>query len=61
MAWQVLTVCVLSRFMHGVRCQDAMQVLKRTVQTAVVWTMYEELVPRVTRMAEALRQSTPRS
>ena len=31
-----------------------MQVLKRTVQTAVVWTLYEELVPRVTMMAEAL-------
>ncbi|KAL3157456.1 hypothetical protein ABBQ32_011922 [Trebouxia sp. C0010 RCD-2024] len=37
------------------------RVLKRTVQTAVVWTMYEELVPRVTRVAEVLRQSTPRS
>lgn len=37
-----------------------MQVLKRTIQTAVVWTLYEELVPRVTRMTEALRQSTPR-
>lgn len=30
------------------------RVLKRTVQTAVVWTLYEELVPRVTMMAEAL-------
>ena len=36
------------------------QVLKRTVQTAVVWTLYEELVPRVTRVTEALRQSRPR-
>lgn len=61
MAWQVLTVCGLSRSLHVVNCEDAMQVLKRTVQTAVVWTMYEELVPRVTRVAEVLRQSTPRS
>lgn len=29
------------------------QVLKRTVQTAVVWTLYEELVPRITALAEA--------
>lgn len=41
--------------------EHIMQVLKRTIQTAVVWTLYEELVPRVTRMAEALRHSTPRS
>lgn len=38
-----------------------MQVLKRTIQTAVVWTLYEELVPRVTRMTEALRNSRPGS
>ena len=30
-----------------------LQVLKRTVQTAVVWTLYEELVPRLTTLAEA--------
>lgn len=35
-------------------CKDAvLQVLKRTVQTAVVWTLYEELVPRLTTLAEA--------
>ncbi len=33
------------------------QVMKRTIQTAVVWTLYEELVPRVTMLAEALTGS----
>lgn len=33
------------------------RVMKRTIQTAVVWTLYEELVPRVTMLAEALTGS----
>lgn len=40
---------------------NAMQVMKRTVQTAVVWTLYEELVPRVTMLAEALAGSSESS
>ena len=32
--------------------------MKRTVQTAVVWTLYEELVPRVSILAEALTSSS---
>ncbi|DBB10115.1 TPA: hypothetical protein ACH3X3_001699 [Trebouxia sp. C0006] len=37
------------------------RVMKRTVQTAVVWTLYEELVPRVTMLAEALTGSSKSS
>ena len=39
----------------------SVQVMKRTVQTAVVWTLYEELVPRVTMLAEALTGSSKSS
>ena len=39
----------------------SVQVMKRTVQTAVVWTLYEELVPRVTMLAEALNGSSKSS
>ena len=38
-----------------------MQVIKRSVQTAVVWTLYEELVPRVTMLAEAVAGSSASS
>lgn len=34
----------LSHYMHA---GAAPRILKRTVQTALVWTLYEELVPRL--------------
>ncbi|PNH03445.1 Solute carrier family 25 member 38 [Tetrabaena socialis] len=33
----------------------APRILKRTTQTALVWTMYEELVPRITALGFAAR------
>lgn len=32
------------------------QVLKRTMQTALVWTLYEELQPRLTAAVEKLQR-----
>ena len=31
-----------------------MQVLKRTLQTALIWTVYEELYPQLTKLASRL-------
>lgn len=33
----------------------APRILKRTTQTALVWTMYEELVPRITQLGYAAK------
>jgi hypothetical protein len=30
------------------------QILKRTLQTALVWTLYEELYPRLSRLGSTL-------
>ena len=36
-------------------CQSAThQVLKRTLQTALVWTLYEELYPQLTKLSNRL-------
>ena len=42
---------------HGVRgllAGAAPRVAKRTLQTALLWTLYEELYPALTRVSEAL-------
>ncbi len=33
------------------------RLLKRTLQTALVWTLYEDLVPRITQLGLAARQA----
>jgi solute carrier family 25 protein 38 len=35
----------------------APRILKRTAQTALVWTLYEELVPRISALGEAAKEA----
>jgi hypothetical protein len=41
------TSCVLRPLMVIYAAGAAPRILKRTLQTALVWTLYEELVPRM--------------
>jgi solute carrier family 25 protein 38 len=49
---QVLRGIAAAHGARGLLAGAAPRVLKRTLQTALVWTLYEELVPRMTRAKE---------
>lgn len=55
---QLLRHIVAAQGMRGVLAGAAPRMVKRTLQTALVWTLYEELVPRVTRAKDWLAEHT---
>ena len=42
------------------RCVTQAQIMKRTLQTTLLWVMYEELVPKMTVLGRMARQQLER-
>ncbi|KAG2447851.1 hypothetical protein HYH02_007307 [Chlamydomonas schloesseri] len=54
-AWGTLLTAVRQQGPSALMTGAAPRILKRTTQTALVWTMYEELVPRITQLGLAAK------
>ncbi|KAG2497404.1 hypothetical protein HYH03_004559 [Edaphochlamys debaryana] len=56
-AWGTLGLALKQQGPAALLTGAAPRVLKRTTQTALVWTLYEELVPRITALGYAAKES----
>ncbi|KAG2430125.1 hypothetical protein HXX76_010224 [Chlamydomonas incerta] len=54
-AWGTLLTAVRQQGPSALMTGAAPRIVKRTTQTALVWTMYEELVPRITQLGYAAK------
>ncbi|GIL67939.1 hypothetical protein Vafri_21194 [Volvox africanus] len=54
-AWATLREAVRHQGLAALMTGAAPRILKRTTQTALVWTLYEELVPRISQLGYAAK------
>ncbi|KXZ42171.1 hypothetical protein GPECTOR_191g303 [Gonium pectorale] len=56
-AWSTLFAAVRQQGPSALMIGAAPRILKRTTQTALVWTLYEELVPRISALGVAAKEA----
>ena len=55
---QIFRHIVADQGLRGLMSGAAPRIVKRTLQTALLWTLYEELLPALTKAGEMLKART---